>query len=163
MHLPPECVEVLRWRTEVADLHVLLGGELEEALEPGARVLGSLPLVAVREQEHEPAHALPFRLRARDELVDHDLGAVREVAELGLPDDELVGIGEAHPELEAEDGVLRQHAVEDHERRLSVPDVIERDVAQVGLLIVENGVAVAECAPAGVLAAQPDRRAFEEQ
>src|SRR5262245_33443007 len=128
VHLPPERVEVLRRRAQVADLHVLLGGQLEEALEPRARVLRALSLVAVGQQENEPAHALPLRLRARDELIDHDLGAVHEVTELGLPDRELMGIGEAHAELEAEDGVLREHAVQDHEARLSLPDVIERDV-----------------------------------
>src|SRR5215470_19515809 len=50
VHLPPERVEVLRRRAQVADLHVLLGGQLEKALEPRARVLRTLSLVAVRQQ-----------------------------------------------------------------------------------------------------------------
>src|SRR5581483_4714651 len=100
VHLAAEEVEVLGGGGRVADLDVVLGAELEPALEPRARVLRPLPLVAVREQHDEPAHPLPLRLRARDELVDDHLRAVREVAELRLPHDELPRVGEAHAELE---------------------------------------------------------------
>src|SRR6266480_2554808 len=120
MHLAAEDVEVLRRRGQVADLHVVLGAELEEALEARARVLGALALVAVREEQHEAAHALPLRLRAGEELVDDHLRAVDEVAELRLPDDQPARVGEAHAELEAEDGVLGQHAA-DGERLGAAP------------------------------------------
>src|SRR5438034_483233 len=109
VHLAAEGVEVLRRRGQVADLHVVLGAELEEALEARARVLGALALVAVREEQHEAAHALPLRLRAGEELVDDHLRAVDEVAELRLPEDQPARVGEAHAELEAEHGVLGQH------------------------------------------------------
>src|SRR5437899_11188130 len=146
MHLAAEDVEVLRRRGQVADLHVVLGAELEEALEARARVLGALALVAVREEQHEAAHALPLRLRAGEELVDDHLRAVDEVAELRLPDDQPPRVGEAHAELEAEDGVLGQHAVDDAERRLVAPDVVERNVPVAGLDVVEGGLARHEVA-----------------
>src|SRR5213083_460734 len=163
MHLAAEDVEVLRRRGQVADLHVVLGAELEEALEARARVLGALALVAVREEQHEAAHALPLRLRAGEELVDDHLRAVDEVAELRLPEDQPAGVGEAHAELEAEYGVLGQHAVDDAERRLVAPDVVERDVAVAGVDVVEGGVALAEGAAARVLPAHADRDALEQQ
>src|SRR5881296_3354815 len=163
VHLAAEGVEVLPWRGQVADLHVVLGAELEEALEARARVLGALALVAVREEQHEAAHALPLRLRAGEELVDDHLRAVDEVAELRLPEDQPARVGEAHAELEAEDGVLGQHAVDDAERRLVAPDVVERNVPVAGLDVVEDGVALAEGAPAGVLPAHADRDALEQQ
>ena len=47
-------VEVLRGGRAVDDADVLLRGELQEALEPRARVLGPVALVAVREQERQP-------------------------------------------------------------------------------------------------------------
>src|SRR5947209_5620543 len=159
VHLAAEDVEVLRRRGQVADLHVVLGAELEEALEARARVLGALALVAVREEQHEAAHALPLRLRAGEELVDDHLRAVDEVAELRLPEDQPAGVGEAHAELEAEYGVLGQHAVDDAEGRLVAPDVVERNVPVAGLDVVEDGVALAEGAAAGVLPAHPDRDA----
>src|SRR5436190_7525550 len=163
VHLAAEGVEVLPWRGQVADLHVVLGAELEEALEARARVLGALALVAVREEQHEAAHALPLRLRAGEELVDDHLRAVDEVAELRLPDDQPARVGEAHAELEAEDGVLGQHAVDDAERHLVAPDVVERNVAVAGLDVVEDGVALAEGAAAGVLPAHADRDALEQE
>ena len=52
--LPPEHVEVLRGGGRVDDADVLLGGELEEALQPRARVLGPVALVAVRKQQRQP-------------------------------------------------------------------------------------------------------------
>src|SRR2546428_5954237 len=163
MHLAAEDVEVLRRRGQVADLHVVLGAELEEALEACARVLGALALVAVREEQHEAAHALPLRLGAGEELVDDHLRAVDEVAELRLPEDQPARVGEAHAELEAEHGVLGQHAVDDAERRLVAPDVVERDVGVAGLDVVEDGVALAEGAAARVLPAHADRDALEQQ
>ena len=52
--LTPQQVEVLRRRRAVHDSEVLLRGELEEALEPGARVLRPVSLVAVRQQQRQP-------------------------------------------------------------------------------------------------------------
>ena len=46
-------MEVLRRRRGVADLDVVLGGEGEEALDAGARVLGTLALEAVGQQQDE--------------------------------------------------------------------------------------------------------------
>src|SRR5438309_3233056 len=163
VHRAAEDVEVLRRRGQVADLHVVLGAELEEALEARARVLGALALVAVREEQHEAAHALPLRLRAGEELVDDHLRAVDEVAELRLPEDQPARVGEAHAELEAEHGVLGQHAVDDAEGRLVAPDVVEWDVLVVGVDVVEDGVALAEGAAARVLPAHADRDALEQQ
>ena len=37
---------------------------------------------------------LPFVFAANDELIDDDLGAINEVAELGFPDDKGIWIGD---------------------------------------------------------------------
>src|SRR5881296_3981270 len=133
VHLAAQRVEVLRRRGQVADLHVVLGAQLEEALEAGTRVLGPLALVAVRQEEDEAAHALPLRFGGGEELVDHHLRAVGEVAELRLPHDQSMRVGEAHAELEPQHCVLRQHAVEDLEARLVGSDVVEGHVARARL------------------------------
>jgi hypothetical protein len=39
----------------------------------------------VRQQHHETAHLAPLLLAGGDELVDHDLRAVGEIAELRFP------------------------------------------------------------------------------
>src|SRR5215470_13278552 len=92
-HLPPQQVEDLRGCRRHAHLDVVLGAELEVPLEPRRRVLRPLPLVAMRQQQREAAHPCPLRLARGDELVDHHLRAVREVAELRLPDGQLVRLG----------------------------------------------------------------------
>src|SRR2546425_4863917 len=54
VHLAAQRVEELRRSGEVADLQVAVRAQLEETLEPGARMLRSLPFVAMGEQPREP-------------------------------------------------------------------------------------------------------------
>src|SRR5712692_7928843 len=100
--LAADHVVVLRRRRGHADLDVVLGAELQVALEARRRVLRTLALVAVRQEHREAAEPPPFRLARGDELVDHDLRAVGEVAELRFPDDELVRLRGRVAVLEAE-------------------------------------------------------------
>src|SRR5690606_5923033 len=98
--LSPQDVEELRRGGRVADLDVVLGGLLEKAFHPGARVLRALPLVAVGKVEDQAAQAQPLVLARGDELVDDDLTGVEEIAELRLPDDERLRRVVAEAELE---------------------------------------------------------------
>ena len=100
----------------VRDPDVLLRGELEEALEPRARVLGAVALVAVRQQQRQARRLPPLREAGDEELVDDDLGAVDEVAELGFPQNERVRRRDRVAVLEAEARVLRKRRVVDLER-----------------------------------------------
>ncbi len=59
-----------------------------------------------------------FGLRARNELVDQNLGAVGEVAELRFPQHQRQRVGHAVAEFEAQHGVFAERAVEDFEARL---------------------------------------------
>ena len=136
--LAPQQVEVLGGGRAVRDADVLLRGELEEALEPRARVLGPVALVAVREQQRQARGLPPLREAGDDELVDDDLRAVDEVAELRLPEDERVGRGDRVAVLEAERGELGQRRVVDLERRLGVRQVLERRVRLAGLQVVQH-------------------------
>ena len=113
--LAAEQVEVLGGRRGNGDLDVLLGAEREEPFEPGAGVLGPLALVAVRQEHDQAAAPAPLRLGRGDELVDDHLGAVGEVAELGLPHDQHVGLVERVAVVEAEHGGLGEQAVVDAE------------------------------------------------
>lgn len=53
------------------------------------------------EEEDQAALAEPLVLPGGDELVEHDLCAIDEVTELGLPEHERVGVLEAVAVLEA--------------------------------------------------------------
>ena len=162
-HLPAQHVEHLRRRRRHADLHVVLGAELQEALEARRGVLRPLPFVAVRQEQREAAEAAPLGLARADELVDDDLRAVGEVAELAFPDHQAVGVGGRVAVLEAEHRFLGQQRIDDAEARLSRLQVLERDVGGAGRLVVADGVAVEERAAAAVLAGQADLVAFLEQ
>ena len=70
---------------------------------------------------HQAAAAAPLRLGRGDELVDDHLGAVGEVAELGLPHDQHVGLVERVAVVEAEHGRLGEQAVVDAELGLARP------------------------------------------
>src|SRR3954464_10010804 len=104
MGLAAQEVEILGRGRRVREPDVALCGELDEALDAGARVLGAGALVAVREEQREPRGLAPLRLCRNDEAVDDHLGGVAEVAELGLPEDEAVGGGRRVAVLEAEAG-----------------------------------------------------------
>ena len=111
-------MEVLGRRARHGHLDVVVGGELQEPFEPPARVFGTLPLVAVREEQHEPARLPPLLLAGDDELVHDDLRLVDEVAKLRLPAHERVLRDHRLAVLEAERGELVQRRVVDEERRL---------------------------------------------
>src|SRR4029453_444656 len=111
----------------------------------------------------DAARALPLRFGRRDELVDDDLRAVPEVAELPLPNDKLVRVGHAEAELEAEHGVLGQHAVEDEHVPLPRTDVVQRRERLAGVDAVQPGVAMAERPAPAVLPAHARRDALERE
>ena len=155
--LPAQDVEVVRRRRAVGDLHVVFGAHLQEALEPRRGMLRPLPFVAVRQQADEARHAQPFALARRDELVEHDLRAVGEVAELRFPQRQRVRLGGRIAVLEAEHGLFRQHRIEHFEARLLGAEMVERRVALLGLLIEQHRMALRERAALAVLAGQAHR------
>ena len=155
LDLAPQQVEVLRRRGGVDDLHVLLGGEQQPALDARARMLRPLALEAVGQQDDEAAQPVPLVLGAGDELVDDHLGRVDEIAELSLPEHESVRVVQTEAVLEAEHAGLRQRAVEDLDRFLVLGDVHQRPVVLVRHPVVQHGVALAEGPALAVLAAQP--------
>ena len=53
--------------------------------EPRRGVLRTLALVAMRQEQREARQPAPLRLARADELIDDDLRAIAEIAELRLP------------------------------------------------------------------------------
>ncbi len=139
--LAAQQVEDLRRGGRHADLPVVLGGHVHEALGTGESAR-TLALVAVRQHHHQTRQTAPLGLAGADELVDHDLGAVHEVAELGFPDDELIGFGRRVAVFERQHGLLGQHRVEAAGSRPGRPGCVERLVAALvpalALLVVQT-------------------------
>ena len=163
LELAAQDMEVVRRRGAVGDLHVVFGAHLQEALEPRRGMLRALALVAMRQQADEAGHAQPFALARRNELIEHNLRAVGEVAELRLPHGQRIRLGSRIAVFEAEHGFFRQHRVDDFVARLLAAELVERRVAVLGLLIDQHRVALREGAALGILARQPHRMAFLEQ
>ncbi len=141
----------------------MLGAELQEALEARGRVLRSLALVAVRQEQRQAAESAPFGFAGADELVDHDLGAVGEIAELAFPDHQRLRLGAGVAVLEAQDGLLGQQGVDDPERVGPVGERAERHVLAIVDLAVQDGMAMEERAATAVLADDSDVMPFGEQ
>ena len=135
-------MEIVGRRRAIDHLHVVLAAELQVTLDPARGVLRPLSLEAVGQKHHQPAHAQPLGLARGDELVDDDLGAIGEIAELRLPQHQHVGFGGGIAVFEAEHGGLGQGTVDDIEGRLVPAQVIERDEALLRLLVDEHGMAL---------------------
>ncbi|MCY1539272.1 hypothetical protein D9M68_748520 [compost metagenome] len=89
----------------------MLGAQLQVTLQTSGGVLRPLAFIAVGQQHGQAAQTTPLVLTAGDELVDHHLGAVGEIAELGLPDHQRVGRGGGVAVFERQYRLFRQVGV----------------------------------------------------
>ena len=153
------CAGVVRFATRMLPSAALL----QEALDAGAGVLRTRALVAVREQQRQPRGLAPLGQAAGDELVDDDLGAVGEVAELRLPEHQRLGRLGRVAVLEAQARDLAQRRVVQLERRERARQRLDRADGLAGLGVVQDEVALGERAALDVLAGQADRRALGQQ
>ena len=147
-------MEILRGVAGLRDLDVVLGGELDEALDAGAGMFRALAFVAVGQQHDDAGEQVPLGFAGADELVDDGLRDVDEVAELGFPEDERFGIVAAVAVFEAEDSGFGERRVVDFAASLTGCDVFQRHVFVFVLDVDEDGVALVEGAAAGVLSAE---------
>ena len=85
VQLATQDVEVVRRGRAVGNDPVVLTTHLQEAFKARGRVFRALTFKAVRQKANQTGHPQPFRFTRRDELVEHDLRTVGEVAELGFP------------------------------------------------------------------------------
>ena len=110
-HLPPQDVEIIRGRGAIGDLQIVLGAQLQIALEPRGGVFRPLPFEAVGKQHDQSARAQPLGFAGGDELVDDRSARRCEVAELRLPQHQRARIGERIAIFEAEHAEFGQRAV----------------------------------------------------
>src|SRR3546814_1499291 len=76
-----------------------------------------LAFITMRQQQDEAVGTQPLGFASRDILVDHDLRAIGEIAELRFPQYQALGIGHGKSVFEAEHTVFGQCAVRSEERR----------------------------------------------
>ena len=112
---------VVARRRGIRDAQVAFGGELQEALEPRARMFRPLAFVAVRQQQRQARGLTPLRLTRGDELIDDDLRAVDEVAELRFPQHQRLRHRRRVAVFETDARVFRKRPVVNLEARLRLP------------------------------------------
>ena len=152
-HLAPQDVEIIGRRGAIGDLEIVLGAQLQIALEPRRAVLRPLPFEAVRKQHHQAAGAQPLGFARGDELVDDGLRAVGEIAELRFPQHQRLRVGERIAIFEAEHAEFATAGCRGlRSGRRST--VAQRDIFVAGGLVDPHRVALAEGAAAAVLAGQ---------
>ena len=156
-------MKVRRGRRRTRHGHVVLGAQLKVALDSGGRMVRSLALVAVRQQQYHAGALAPLLLCAGDELVDDDLGTVGEVTELSFPEHERVGPFDRVAVLETHRGVLTQQGVIDPEASLVVAEIAERQPFLAVEPVVQHRVTLHKGAATGVLSGHAYGRALEQQ
>ena len=114
-------------------------------------MLGTLAFIAVGQQHREAAQAHPLLLRARNELVDHDLGAVAEVPKLRFPNRQRIGRAQGKAVLEAENGIFAQERIVNAQFLLGA-EIVEGHIFLLGRVDFQHGVAVGKCAALHILA-----------
>ena len=145
--------------------HIVLRRELQKPLQPCARVLRSLAFVPMRKQHHQPAQQVPLRLAGRDELVDNDLRAIREIPELRLPKHQRLGIIAAVSVLISQHRGLAQQRVVHLEPHLVLvskvnANVFERNPLRLRLRIDQHAMPLVERPALRILPRQSHRRAL---
>ena len=110
---------------------LILIHHLQESLHTAAAVLGTLAVIAMRQQQGQTGHAVPLGFSTRQELIQNDLSehacsnsaqrhaakdlaylsTVHEIAELSFPQNQLVGAFQAVAQIETHDTILRQRRI----------------------------------------------------
>ncbi len=119
----------MRRRGAVANLHIVFGAELQEAFDASAGMFRTLAFEAMRQQQDESAGLIPLRFGGAEELINNDLRAVDEIAELGFPHDQGQRIGHAIAEFKTHHGVFAEQAIDGFELGLIWLQVFESHVA----------------------------------
>src|SRR5215203_5495494 len=108
-------MEILRGRSRVTDLEIVLRAELQVSLETRARVFRSLSLVTVRQQHPDARSLFPLIFRSRDVLVDDRLRAVAKITKLRFPQNERILRDHRIAILKPQYALFRQRAVKHFE------------------------------------------------
>src|SRR5579864_3049909 len=109
--LPAQQVKILSCRRWLADLNVVLCGKLQISLNAPAGMFRSLAFIAVRQEHHHSGKQSPFVLSGHNKLINDDLCAVGEIAELCFPKHQRVRIVAAEAVFESQHRCLRQDGI----------------------------------------------------
>src|SRR5262249_51337980 len=161
--LSPQHVEILRRRRRLTNLNIVFRCELEVALNTRAGMLRPLALITVWEQHDNAGGQIPLVIASADELIDDDLCAVGEIAELRFPHDERFGIVAAESVFEAKASGFGERRIVDFAKCLLPGKMGKGDPVVFGIRIDSQGVTLVEGPTLRVLSGKAHWRASENQ
>jgi len=140
--------------------------QLQESLESGGGVLGTISIVTMGKEHDETVLDIPLRF-SRDNLgVNHDLSTVGEVTELGFPEAESVRVGLGVSVFESKDSVFRQVRASSDEVSDTTSvgnDRVNWYVRAVLVLVVDRSMSVGEGSSLNILSRKTDVVAFIDE
>ena len=145
MHLPPQYMEIIRGSRAIGDLHIVVGAKLQESLQPRGRMLRSLTLIAMGQQQNQPGHAQPLHFARRNELIDDHLRAIGEIAELRFPENQRSRFSQAVSVFKSDHCLFGKKRIDDFKFALTLANMIQRDVSLFAFLIDQRGMALGKC------------------
>ena len=160
-------MEILRGVTGLADLDIFFAGELQEAFDARAGVFRTLAFIAMGQQQDQAGGEIPFVFGSADKLIDDDLRAVDEVAELSFPEDQSFGVVAAETIFKTDAGGFGERRIVNFAKRAvigaDVRKMRERHVFRFVLGVDQRSVTLIEGAALGVLSGEADRSAIPQQ
>jgi len=127
----------------------------------------AITIETVRQQHNETVMNVPLSFTRGHKLIDHNLGAISEITELGLPKSQGVGESLGVTIFETKDGVLRQVRAGSNETtalflagELSLGD---RAVVTITVLVENVGVSVGEGTALDVLTGKTNMVSLVDQ
>ena len=149
------------------DLHVGVRRQLHESLDTRRTVFRPLAFVAVRQHQGDAVDPAPFHFAGSNELVNHHLCAIGEIAELRLPNHQGVRVVRRVSVFKAQHRFFGKNRVDDGERSLVVGRVLQRYVSAgvpfFTVLIVDHRMTVGERAASRIFARQAHRKTAGHQ
>jgi len=114
----------------------------------------ALALVAVGKEQDNARRKSPLVFAGADKLVDDDLRAVDEVAELRFPKNEPFRVVARKAVLKAQASGFGKRGIVNLAKSLVGREVREREILLLGLVVDQYGMALVKCAALGILARQ---------
>ena len=88
----------------------------------------TLPLIAMRQEHHEPTHSTPLDLPRRNKLIYYHLRTVGKVSKLPLPYDQRIRLSASVAIFKCQNGLFRENGINHTKVCLIWRNVLQGDV-----------------------------------
>src|ERR1700722_14245352 len=133
--LPAQHMKILCSRRRLANLHIVLSGELHITLDACTGMLGALALVAMGKQKNQPGGKIPLVFAGAQELIDDHLCAIGKISALRFPKNQRLRIVAAEAVFEPDASRFGKRRVVNLAKRLLPRKMRESEVVVLGFRV----------------------------